>query len=36
MGLEIKQVSKSYGDKMVVDHISFEIKEPGVFRITRF
>ena len=31
MGLEIKNVSKSYGNKIVVDNISFVIKEPSVF-----
>ena len=31
MGLKIENVSKSYGDKKVVDNISLEINKPGVF-----
>ena len=31
MGLIIKDVCKSYGDKKVVDHISLELEKPGVF-----
>lgn len=31
MGLTIKNVSKSYGDKKVVDNISLEISKPGVY-----
>ncbi len=31
MGLLIKNVSKSYGDKKVVDNISFSMDKPGVF-----
>lgn len=31
MGLKIENVSKSYGDKKVVDSISLEISKPGVF-----
>ena len=31
MGLKIENVSKSYGDKKVVDNISLEIEKPGVF-----
>ena len=31
MGLTIKNVSKSYGDKKVVDNISLEIDKPGVY-----
>ena len=31
MGLEIKNVSKSYGKKKVVDNISLSINEPSVF-----
>lgn len=31
MGLSIKNVSKSYGDKKVVDNISFSMDKPGVF-----
>ena len=31
MGLTIKNVSKSYGDKKVVDNINLEINKPGVY-----
>lgn len=31
MGLVVKNVNKSFGDKHVVDNISFELKKPGVF-----
>lgn len=31
MGLKIENVSKSYGDKKVVDNINLEINKPGVF-----
>lgn len=31
MGLNIQNVSKSYGDKKVVDNINLEISKPGVF-----
>ena len=31
MGLKITNVSKSYGDKKVVDSINLEINKPGVF-----
>lgn len=31
MGLKVENVSKSYGDKKVVDNISFNIDKPGVF-----
>ena len=31
MGLTIKNVSKSYGDKKVVDNINLEIDKPGVY-----
>lgn len=31
MGLKIENVSKHFGDKLAVDNISFEMKEPGVF-----
>jgi len=31
MGLLIKNVNKSYGDKKVVDNISLEINKPGVY-----
>lgn len=29
MGLVVKNVNKSFGDKRVVDNISFELKKPG-------
>ena len=31
MGLKVQNVSKSFGDKLAVDNISFEINKPGVF-----
>ena len=31
MGLKITNVSKSYGNKKVVDNINLELNEPGVF-----
>ena len=31
MGLKIENVSKTYGDKKVVDSISFNMEKPGVF-----
>jgi|SRR5665648_50769 len=31
MGLQIEHVNKSYGDKKVVNDLSFSINEPGVF-----
>lgn len=31
MGIEFKNVSKTYGNKKVVDNISFSIEKPGVF-----
>lgn len=31
MGLKIEKVSKTYGDKKVVDSISFNMEKPGVF-----
>lgn len=31
MGLSVRHVSKSFGDKKAVDDLSFEIAEPGVF-----
>jgi ABC-2 type transport system ATP-binding protein len=31
MGLILKNVSKSYGKKLVVDNINFELNKPGVF-----
>ena len=31
MGLTVKNVDKSYGDKKVVDNISFQMNKPGVY-----
>ncbi len=31
MGLELKNVTKTYGEKTVVDNISFNMQKPGVF-----
>ena len=31
MGLEVKNVTKTYGEKTVVDNISFNMQKPGVF-----
>ncbi len=33
MSLSVKNVSKSYGDKLVVDNLSFEIARPGVYAL---
>ncbi len=33
MSLEVKGLCKSYGDKMVVDHISFTMEKPGVYAL---
>ncbi|HKL78955.1 MAG TPA: ATP-binding cassette domain-containing protein [Mobilitalea sp.] len=33
MSLSVKNLSKSYGDKLVVDNLSFEINEPGVYAL---
>ncbi len=33
MGLAVSELCKSYGEKTVVDHLSFEIKEPGVYAL---
>ena len=33
MGLVVKDLFKKYGDKVVVDHISFEIPKPGVYAL---
>ncbi len=33
MGLVVKDLSKKYGDKTVVDHISFEMEKPGVYAL---
>jgi ABC-2 type transport system ATP-binding protein len=31
MGLKLENVKKTYGEKTVVDGISLELKEPGVY-----
>lgn len=31
MSLKVKNVSKKFGEKLVVDNISFDVNEPGVF-----
>jgi len=33
MSLSVNHLSKSYGDKVVVDDLSFEIKQPGVYAL---
>ena len=33
MSLEVKNLSKKYGEKTVVDNLSFEIREPGVYAL---
>lgn len=33
MSLSVKNLSKSYGDKVVVDNLNFEINEPGVYAL---
>ncbi len=33
MSLVVKNLTKSYGDKVVVDNLSFEMKEPGVYAL---
>lgn len=33
MGLEVKGLVKSYGTKMVVDHLSFTMDKPGVYAL---
>ena len=33
MSLEVKNITKKYGDKVVVDKLNFEIKEPGVYAL---
>ena len=32
MGLIVKDLFKKYGEKVVVDHVSFELPQPGVYR----
>lgn len=33
MSLSVKNLSKSYGEKVVVDNLSFEINQPGVYAL---
>lgn len=33
MSLSVKSITKKYGDKVVVDNLSFEINEPGVYAL---
>lgn len=33
MSLTVSDLTKKYGDKIVVDHLSFEMKEPGVYAL---
>ena len=33
MGLEVKDLSKKYGEKTVVDHVSFSMEKPGVYAL---
>ena len=33
MSLSVKDLSKSYGEKLVVDNLSFEINQPGVYAL---
>lgn len=33
MALEVKNLQKKYGEKTVVDHLSFSLKEPGVYAL---
>lgn len=33
MSLEVKNIVKKYGEKTVVDHLSFSMKEPGVYAL---
>ena len=33
MGLEVKNLHKKYGDKVVVDNLSVEMKGPGVYAL---
>jgi ABC-type uncharacterized transport system, ATPase component len=33
MSLSVNHLSKSYGDKVVVDHLSFAINQPGVYAL---
>lgn len=33
MSLQVKELTKSYGEKVVVNHLSFELSEPGVYAL---
>lgn len=33
MSLSVKNITKKYGDKLVVDDLSFEMREPGVYAL---
>ena len=33
MALEVKELWKRYGDRTVVDHISFTLEKPGVYAL---
>ena len=33
MSLEVKGLYKKYGERVVVNHISFSLKEPGVYAL---
>lgn len=33
MSLEVRNLLKKYGDKVVLNHLSFEMKEPGVYAL---
>ncbi len=33
MSFEVKHLQKKFGDKQVVEDLSFELKEPGVYAL---
>ena len=33
MSLVVRNLKKSYGDKVVVDNLSFEMEKPGVYAL---
>ena len=33
MSLVVKDLTKRYGDKVVVDHLSFAMSQPGVYAL---
>ena len=33
MGLEVREITKKFGEKIAVDHLSFAMKSPGVFSL---